>query len=154
MARAPARTMTAMVSSEATSSGPKYTAAAVSTGAEAVHPGYGFLSERAEAAEAIERAGLVWVGPPPAALRASGDKVRARRLAESSGVAPVPGTLDPVRLQALADQIHRLMRAGKKVALVSSTPVAVGLAVVPSASNKGPWPRNRVALVTPYSDTV
>src|SRR5207248_5056587 len=71
--------------------------AAVSSGAEAVHPGYGFLSERAEAAEAIEGAGLVWVGPPPAALRASGDKVRARRLAESAGVAPVPGTLEPVR---------------------------------------------------------
>ncbi len=70
--------------------------AARSTGAEAVHPGYGFLSEQAEAAEAIQAAGLVWIGPPPDALRAAGDKVRARRLALSAGVDPVPGTTDPV----------------------------------------------------------
>jgi acetyl-CoA/propionyl-CoA carboxylase biotin carboxyl carrier protein len=72
-------------------------AAAREAGAEAVHPGYGFLSERADAAEAIERAGLVWIGPPPSASRASGDKVHARRLAESAGVPVVPGTLEPVR---------------------------------------------------------
>jgi acetyl-CoA/propionyl-CoA carboxylase biotin carboxyl carrier protein len=70
--------------------------AAVDTGAEAVHPGYGFLSERADAAEAVVAAGLVWIGPPPDALRATGDKVRARRLAESAGVNGVPGTLDPI----------------------------------------------------------
>jgi acetyl-CoA/propionyl-CoA carboxylase, biotin carboxylase, biotin carboxyl carrier protein len=71
--------------------------AAGSTGAEAVHPGYGFLSERAEAAEAFGAVGLTWIGPPVAALRAAGDKVLARRLAESAGVPVVPGTLDPVR---------------------------------------------------------
>jgi acetyl-CoA/propionyl-CoA/long-chain acyl-CoA carboxylase, biotin carboxylase, biotin carboxyl carrier protein len=76
---------------------PAILAAAAETGAEAVHPGYGFLSERAEAAEAVIAAGLAWVGPPPEALRASGDKLQARRLAESAGVAPVPGTLEPVR---------------------------------------------------------
>jgi acetyl-CoA/propionyl-CoA/long-chain acyl-CoA carboxylase, biotin carboxylase, biotin carboxyl carrier protein len=70
--------------------------AARSTGAEAVHPGYGFLSEQAEAAEAFQDAGLAWIGPPPDALRAAGDKVRARRLARSAGVEPVPGTTDPV----------------------------------------------------------
>jgi acetyl-CoA/propionyl-CoA carboxylase biotin carboxyl carrier protein len=70
--------------------------AARSTGAEAVHPGYGFLSERAEAAEAFAASGLVWIGPPIEALRAAGDKVLARRLAESTGVRVVPGTLDPV----------------------------------------------------------
>jgi acetyl-CoA/propionyl-CoA carboxylase, biotin carboxylase, biotin carboxyl carrier protein len=70
--------------------------AARRTGAEAVHPGYGFLSERADAAEAVSDAGLVWIGPPSDAIRAAGDKVMARRLAESAGVAPVPGTLEPV----------------------------------------------------------
>jgi acetyl-CoA/propionyl-CoA carboxylase biotin carboxyl carrier protein len=71
-------------------------AAARSTGAEAVHPGYGFFSERADAAEAFEEAGLVWIGPPPSATRAVGDKVSARRLATNAGVPVVPGTLDPV----------------------------------------------------------
>jgi acetyl-CoA/propionyl-CoA carboxylase biotin carboxyl carrier protein len=70
--------------------------AARSAGAVAVHPGYGFLSERADAAEAVLAAGLAWIGPPPSALRASGDKVQARRLAGSVGVASVPGTLEPV----------------------------------------------------------
>jgi acetyl-CoA/propionyl-CoA carboxylase biotin carboxyl carrier protein len=72
-------------------------AAARQTGAEAVHPGYGFLSERAEAAEAFTEAGLVWIGPPPKALRAAGDKVRARRLAVEADVPVVPGTLEPAR---------------------------------------------------------
>jgi acetyl-CoA/propionyl-CoA/long-chain acyl-CoA carboxylase, biotin carboxylase, biotin carboxyl carrier protein len=70
--------------------------AAQDTGAEAIHPGYGFLSERADVAEAVTEAGLVWVGPPPDASRAAGDKIQARRLAESAGVVAVPGTLDPV----------------------------------------------------------
>ena len=70
--------------------------AAHRTGAEAIHPGYGFLSERPEAALAVTRAGLVWIGPSPEALRAAGDKLEARRLARSAGVDPVPGTLEPV----------------------------------------------------------
>ena len=70
--------------------------AARRTGAEAVHPGYGFLSERADAAEAFADAGIVWIGPPPEALRLAGDKVQARRLAGTAGVAPVPGTMEPV----------------------------------------------------------
>jgi len=71
-------------------------AAARSTGAQAVHPGYGFFSERADAAEAFEAAGVTWIGPPPSATRAVGDKVAARRLATEAGVPVVPGTLDPV----------------------------------------------------------
>jgi acetyl-CoA/propionyl-CoA carboxylase biotin carboxyl carrier protein len=71
--------------------------AARRTGAQAIHPGYGFLSERAEAAEAVIDAGLVWIGPSPGALRVAGDKVQARRVAESAGVAPVPGTTEPVQ---------------------------------------------------------
>jgi acetyl-CoA/propionyl-CoA carboxylase biotin carboxyl carrier protein len=75
---------------------PAIVAAAIRTGAEAIHPGYGFVSERAEAAEAVTEAGLIWIGPPPDAIRAAGDKVLARRLADGAGVVPVPGTLDPV----------------------------------------------------------
>ena len=75
---------------------PALVAAAASTGAEAVHPGYGFLSENAAFAEAVMAAGLVWIGPPPDALRAVGDKISARRIAESAGVPVVPGLLEPV----------------------------------------------------------
>jgi acetyl-CoA/propionyl-CoA carboxylase biotin carboxyl carrier protein len=67
------------------------------TRAQAIHPGYGFLSERAEAAEGVAAAGLTWIGPPPAVIMAAGDKIQARRLAQSVGVDPVPGTLDPIR---------------------------------------------------------
>ncbi|HYI45758.1 MAG TPA: biotin carboxylase N-terminal domain-containing protein, partial [Actinomycetota bacterium] len=71
-------------------------AAAKEMGAQAIHPGYGFLAENAEFAEAVQAAGLVWIGPPPSATRAVGDKIQARRLAESAGVPIVPGTLEPL----------------------------------------------------------
>jgi acetyl-CoA carboxylase biotin carboxylase subunit len=64
--------------------------AARETGADAVHPGYGFLSESAELAEAVLAAGLTWVGPPPAALRAGGDKLTAKETAHAAGVPVVP----------------------------------------------------------------
>ncbi|HMC67760.1 MAG TPA: biotin carboxylase N-terminal domain-containing protein, partial [Mycobacteriales bacterium] len=65
-------------------------------GADAVHPGYGFLSENAEFAEAVADAGLIWIGPPPAAIRALGDKVKARHIAQEVGAPMAPGTPDPV----------------------------------------------------------
>ncbi|MDQ3914325.1 MAG: carbamoyl phosphate synthase [Actinomycetota bacterium] len=78
--------------------------AARSTGAEAIHPGYGFLSESAEFADAVLGAGLVWVGPPPDAIRALGDKISARRLAEQAGVPVVPGITDPVEDVAVLER--------------------------------------------------
>jgi acetyl-CoA/propionyl-CoA carboxylase biotin carboxyl carrier protein len=70
--------------------------AARATRAEAIHPGYGFLSERADAARAVAAAGLAWIGPPPNAVEAVGDKLRARHLAAGAGVPPVPGSDRPV----------------------------------------------------------
>lgn len=85
-----------VVSSDTYLNTAKILAAAHDTGAEAIHPGYGFLSENADFAEAVIDSGLVWVGPPPPAARALGDKIAARRIAESSGVPVVVGTTEPV----------------------------------------------------------
>jgi acetyl-CoA/propionyl-CoA carboxylase biotin carboxyl carrier protein len=65
-------------------------------GADAVHPGYGFLAENAGFAQAVIDAGLIWIGPPPAAIDALGDKVQARHIAARVGAPLVPGTSDPV----------------------------------------------------------
>jgi acetyl-CoA carboxylase, biotin carboxylase subunit len=84
-------------------------AAARRTGAEAIHPGYGFLSERAAFAAAVEQAGLIFVGPPAAAIQAMGDKTEARRRMEAAGVPIVPGTtvpaVDAASLTAVSERI-------------------------------------------------
>jgi acetyl-CoA/propionyl-CoA carboxylase, biotin carboxylase, biotin carboxyl carrier protein len=67
------------------------------SGADAVHPGYGFLSENAEFAQAVLDAGLTWIGPSPAAIRDLGDKVTARHIAQRAGAPLVPGTAEPAR---------------------------------------------------------
>ena len=74
----------------------KIISAAKASSADAVHPGYGFLSERADFAQAVIDAGLIWIGPPPAAISALGDKVSARRIAAKAGAPLVAGTKDPV----------------------------------------------------------
>ena len=74
----------------------KIIAIAKSAHADAVHPGYGFLSENAKFAEAVINAGLIWIGPPPHAISALGDKVSARKIAAKVGAPLVAGTADPV----------------------------------------------------------
>ncbi|GAA1556842.1 biotin carboxylase N-terminal domain-containing protein [Kribbella sancticallisti] len=69
---------------------------ATRSGADAVHPGYGFLAENAEFAQAVLDAGLIWIGPPPSAIDSLGDKVKARHIAEKVGAPQVPGTPNPV----------------------------------------------------------
>ena len=79
--------------------------AAKATGAEAVHPGYGFLSERAEFARALEREGIAFIGPNPAAIDAMGDKITSKRFAADAGVSTVPGHLDVIQDTAHAIRI-------------------------------------------------
>lgn len=70
--------------------------AAMETGAEAIHPGYGFLSENAEFARAVQDAGLIWVGPSPEVIETMGDKINARNLMQDAGVPVAPGTREPL----------------------------------------------------------
>ena len=69
---------------------------AARAGAEAIHPGYGFLAENASFARAVEDAGLAWIGPPPAAIELMGSKTRARRAMQEAGVPIIPGTTEPL----------------------------------------------------------
>jgi len=75
---------------------PKILAVASRAGADAVHPGYGFLAENAGFAQAVIDAGLIWIGPPPEAIEAAGDKLSARRIAARASVPSVPGSKEPI----------------------------------------------------------
>ncbi|MFO1538828.1 MAG: acetyl/propionyl/methylcrotonyl-CoA carboxylase subunit alpha [Chloroflexota bacterium] len=88
--------------------------AAVATGAQAIHPGYGFLSEQAAFASAIEAAGIVFVGPTPATLGSLGDKISARRSAHAEGVPIVPGTFAPLPADD-ASQIDTIARTAAEI---------------------------------------
>ena len=101
-------------------------AAARASGAEAVHPGYGFLAENADFAQAVLEAGLVWVGPAPVAIRAMGDKANAKRLAQAAGV-PVLESFEeggkiayPVMIKAVAGGGGRGMRLVRSAAEMAS----------------------------------
>jgi acetyl/propionyl-CoA carboxylase alpha subunit len=100
-------------------------AAAVATGSEAVHPGYGFLSEREAFAQAVEDAGLAWVGPPPAVIAALGDKLAARRLAREADVPHVPGTLEPAVVER-PDQVEAVLAAANDVGFPLLVKAAAG----------------------------
>jgi acetyl/propionyl-CoA carboxylase alpha subunit len=95
--------------------------AAREAGADSIHPGYGFLAENADFAAAVEAAGLAWVGPPPSALRAAGDKLAAKRVAREAGVPVVPeGEADelgfPLLVKAAGGGGGRGMRVVRRVA--------------------------------------
>ena len=100
------------------------------TGAQAVHPGYGFLSERAAFAEALDAAGIAFIGPPVGAIEAMGDKIESKRLARSAGVSTVPGTLD-----AISDPLEAKRIAGE-----------IGYPVMIKASAGGGGKGMRIAL--------
>jgi acetyl/propionyl-CoA carboxylase alpha subunit len=100
-------------------------AAAVATGAEAVHPGYGFLAERASFAEAVEAAGLAFVGPDHRAIAALGDKLAARRAATAAGVPVVPGTLEPAPVDR-PDQVSAIVREAQRIGFPLLVKAAAG----------------------------
>ena len=77
------------------------------SGADGVHPGYGFLAENAEFAEAVIEAGLTWIGPPPDAIRKLGDKTQARHIALAVGAPLTPGTADPVERRGRGARLRR-----------------------------------------------
>jgi acetyl-CoA carboxylase biotin carboxylase subunit len=81
--------------------------AAKESGAQAIHPGYGFLSERAEFAAAVEEAGLIFIGPPSTAISAMGDKTAARRRMRQAGVPIVPGAIEPVESPDAAAKVAK-----------------------------------------------
>lgn len=99
--------------------------AAIATGAEAIHPGYGFLAERAAFARAAEDAGIVFVGPPSDAIDALGDKLHARRTARSVGVAAVPGTLEPAPVDR-PDQLLGILSEVEKIGFPVLVKAAAG----------------------------
>src|SRR3954470_18284461 len=99
--------------------------AALATGARAVHPGYGFLSERAAFARAVEDAGLVFIGPPSGVVDALGDKLHARRMARSVGVDAVPGTLEPAPVDR-ADAVDGIVAEAERIGFPVMVKAAAG----------------------------
>ena len=99
--------------------------AARATGAEAIHPGYGFLAERAAFARAVEDAGLVFVGPSSASIDALGDKLHARRTARDVGVAVVPGTLEPALVSG-PDQVEAIVAQAEAIGFPILVKAAAG----------------------------
>ena len=95
--------------------GARIIAIARKTGADAIHPGYGFLSERADFAQAVQEAGMLWIGPDPQVIEALGDKIRARRIAEAVGAPLVAGSPGPVATASEALEFAR--RHGLPIAI-------------------------------------
>ena len=99
--------------------------AAQATGSRAIHPGYGFLAERAAFAQAAEEAGIAFVGPSSATIDALGDKLHARRLARSIGVDPVPGTFDPAPV-GQPEQVARIVEEAEAIGFPLLVKAAAG----------------------------
>ena len=99
--------------------------AALETGAEAIHPGYGFLAERAAFARAVEDAGLAFVGPASATIEALGDKLHARRLAARIDVPSVPGTLEPAPVDR-PDQVADIVATARTIGFPLLVKAAAG----------------------------
>ncbi|HEY5436463.1 MAG TPA: biotin carboxylase N-terminal domain-containing protein, partial [Candidatus Limnocylindrales bacterium] len=99
--------------------------AALASGAEAIHPGYGFLAERPSFARAVETAGLVFVGPASDAIETLGDKLHARRLAARVGVPSVPGTLEPAALDH-PDQVAEILATAHRIGFPLLVKAAAG----------------------------
>jgi acetyl/propionyl-CoA carboxylase alpha subunit len=112
-------------------------AAVRQTGARAVHPGYGFLSEKPAFARAVAEAGAVFVGPPPGVLEAFGDKMKARHVALEAGTQPVPGTDEPIAIDSeagLAEAHAVAERVGYPVLVKAvSGGGGIGMQIVPEA---------------------
>jgi acetyl/propionyl-CoA carboxylase alpha subunit len=100
-------------------------AAAIAADVDAIHPGYGFLAERASFARAIEDAGLVFVGPTSATIDALGDKLHARRTAQSVGVPVVPGTLEPAPVER-PDQVASIVAEAEAIGFPLLVKAAAG----------------------------
>ncbi|MCS6874302.1 MAG: acetyl-CoA carboxylase biotin carboxylase subunit [Pyrinomonadaceae bacterium] len=98
--------------------GDKIIEAAKKSGAEAIHPGYGFLSENANFVREVENNGIVFIGPPPEAMEAMGGKISARKIAIQAGVPVVPGTTEPVR--SFEDALETAMKYGFPIMLKAS----------------------------------
>ncbi len=99
--------------------------AALASGAQAIHPGYGFLAERAAFARAVEEAGLAFVGPPSGAIEALGDKLAARRTAAAVGVPSVPGTLEPAPVDR-PDAVDAILDAARGIGYPLMVKAAAG----------------------------
>jgi acetyl-CoA carboxylase biotin carboxylase subunit len=98
---------------------PQILAAAEICGADAIHPGYGFLSERAEFAEAVERSGLIWIGPPSQAIARLGNKLQAKALARAGGVPVIPGS--PSALEGVEEACELAEQFGFPVLLKTAS---------------------------------
>jgi acetyl-CoA/propionyl-CoA carboxylase, biotin carboxylase, biotin carboxyl carrier protein len=98
--------------------GERIVEAAVRAGAEAIHPGYGFLAENASFARDVEAAGLAWIGPPPEAIEAMGSKIAARERMRAAGVPVVPGTTEPAA--SVADVLAAAEQVGFPIAVKAS----------------------------------
>jgi len=122
------------------------------SGAEAVHPGYGFLSENADFARTITSRGIVWIGPPPEAIEIMGDKISSRKAAAAADVLAVPGTVDPI--QDVAEVLRFGEEFGWPVAITSAIPVIASQRVQSSDTfneEAARWLRERWAAICTIS---